>query len=115
MVRLMHLVFEGSVKGILELSHIHEYLLSSIIASGMTLVEGPRVYQEGEEIQGYCILAESHTSVHYIKREWNYAWCDLFSCQPFKSNLVLEKAEAMLHMDIKNYCILQRGLEFLED
>jgi len=109
----MHLVFEGPVKRILDVELIQDYLLKSIIASGMTLVEGPRVYQEREEIQGYCILAESHTSIHYFGGQLNYSWCDLFSCRPFKPASVLEKAESMLCMEIKNYYVLQRGVEFL--
>jgi S-adenosylmethionine/arginine decarboxylase-like enzyme len=108
----VHLIFEGPGQQKLTMKRVGEYLLESIVESGMTLVEGPEVYRIGRGLQGYCILAESHTSIHITKG--GYIFGDLFSCTGFDEQKVLECARGMLSMKIHKHGILNRGLEFLD-
>ena len=109
----MHLLFEGQVSGPLTVAQVRGYLLSSIMEAKMSLVLGPHVFQDSTGIQGFCILAESHTACHVT--EDNYVYCDLFSCQAFNPNIILNCAEKHLGLKISTYHIIHRGLEYLED
>ena len=91
---------------------VHRFLMESVISAKMTLILGPYVHDDGlDGVQGFCVLAESHASVHITKD--GYLFGDVFSCKEFGHHKILELARLRFGIDITNYQILNRGLEFL--
>ena len=109
----MHLIFEGQIEGLtLYALDIGAYLMGSIRVAGMIWIAGPHIVEYDDGIQGYCILAESHTSIHINK--YGYTFLDLFSCKAFNTRAVMDYAEDALALRIETWDTLYRGLEFLD-
>ena len=95
----LHLVIDGTMRKVLTSSEVSAFLLGCAEAIGMTVIDGPNVYDLPSEITGIVIIAESHIILHVYPNQT--CSLDVFSCKPFS------ESQAII------YCVATLGLASL--
>jgi len=118
----MHLVidgYRGDSGRMWDADLIRQFLYDLPDTMGMTRITEPSVLEyhapksEDSGISGFVIIAESHISVHTFPRR-DHVNVDIFSCQPFDSDLALSRVKALFALEEVETWHLERGLEWLD-
>ena len=95
----MHLIVDAIPQkplGSCTLCLVTNFLQSLPTQIGMTIIWGPQVLAQGDNIYGVVIIAESHISVHATPQT---VLVDIFSCRDFDYERAREITLRTLHLE----------------
>ena len=97
---------------------IRTFLLQSIDLAGMTLINGPHVFEYlqikdllDSGVTGVAVISESHLSLHSFRRN-NFITADLYSCAPFDAERIVNYFKGTFNPAKVTYQVILRGEGF---
>lgn len=110
---MMHLMVDGYGCDPERLSNrdvVERFLLETPEAIDMKPISPVHIFQLGQGLSGFVIIAESHLAIHTWP-ERGTVWVDVFSCKDFDADKVVEVLKEAFEIKASNVDILPRGLE----